>query len=84
MNISTNLIPEEYTLEKPIHANQYLVDGVLKEWTGDRAKVYSNIYYENGEPTLLGSVPDMDSGIANEAIKSAVTAFDRGKGEWPT
>jgi|TARA_R110002110_G_scaffold39056_4_gene126674 glyceraldehyde-3-phosphate dehydrogenase (NADP+) len=84
MNISTNLIPEEYTFEKPIHANQYLVDGVLKEWTGDRAKVYSNIYYENGEPTLLGSVPDMDSGIANEAIKSAVTAFDRGKGEWPT
>lgn len=84
MNTPTNHIPKKYALEKPIHSNQYLVDGVLKEWAGDTAEVYSNIYYENGEPTLLGSVPDMDSGIANDAIKSAVTAFDRGKGVWPT
>ncbi|MFT7073969.1 MAG: glyceraldehyde-3-phosphate dehydrogenase (NADP+) [Patiriisocius sp.] len=84
MNTTSNHIPKKYALEKPIHSNQYLVDGVLKEWAGDTAEVYSNIYYENGEPTLLGSVPDMDSGIANEAIKSAVTAFDRGKGVWPT
>ncbi|WP_415376811.1 NADP-dependent glyceraldehyde-3-phosphate dehydrogenase [Patiriisocius sp. Uisw_017] len=84
MNTTSNHIPKKYALEKPIHSNLYLVDGVLKEWAGDTAEVYSNIYYENGEPTLLGSVPDMDSGIANEAIKSAVTAFDRGKGVWPT
>ncbi|MFT5253547.1 MAG: glyceraldehyde-3-phosphate dehydrogenase (NADP+) [Flavobacteriales bacterium] len=84
MNTTSNHIPKKYALEKPIHSNQYLVNGVLKEWAGDTAEVYSNIYYENGEPTLLGSVPDMDSGIANEAIKSAVTAFDRGKGVWPT
>ncbi|MDC0096980.1 NADP-dependent glyceraldehyde-3-phosphate dehydrogenase, partial [bacterium] len=46
--------------------------------------VYSNIYYENGAPTLLGSVPDMDTKAANEAINSAVAAFDKGKGDWPT
>ena len=68
----------------PIHSNKYLVNGVLKHWTGAKAEVYSNIYYENGAPTLLGSVPDMDTEAANEAINSAVAAFDKGKGDWPT
>ncbi len=68
----------------PIHSNKYLVNGVLKHWTGAKAEVYSNIYYENGAPTLLGSVPDMDSQAATQAINSAVAAFDRGKGDWPT
>jgi len=68
----------------PIHSNKYLVNGALKHWTGAKAEVYSNIYYENGAPTLLGSVPDMDTEAANEAINSAVGAFDKGKGDWPT
>lgn len=68
----------------PIHSNKYLVNGALKPWTGAKAEVYSNIYYENGAPTLLGSVPDMDTEAANEAINSAVGAFDKGKGDWPT
>ncbi len=72
------------TFQKPIHSNKYLIDGVLKQWTGDKTEVYSNIYYENGSPTLLGSVPDMDSKAASQAINSAVAAFDRGKGVWPT
>ena len=45
---------------------------------------HSNIYYKDGAPTLLGSVPDMDTEAANEAINSAVGAFDKGKGDWPT
>ena len=68
----------------PIHSNKYLVNGVLKPWTGAKAEVYSNIYYKDGAPTLLGSVPDMDTEAANEAINSAVGAFDKGKGDWPT
>ena len=78
MSTSSNSFPN------PIHSNKYLVNGVLKHWTGAKAEVYSNIYYENGAPTLLGSVPDMDSQAANQAINSAVAAFDRGKGDWPT
>ena len=72
------------SFQNPIHSNKYLVNGVLKHWTGAKAEVYSNIYYENGAPTLLGSVPDMDTEAANEAINSAVAAFDKGKGDWPT
>ena len=78
MSTSLNSFPN------PIHSNKYLVNGVLKHWTGAKAEVYSNIYYENGAPTLLGSVPDMDTEAANEAINSAVAAFDKGKGDWPT
>ena len=78
MSTSSNSFPN------PIHSNKYLVNGVLKHWTGAKAEVYSNIYYENGAPTLLGSVPDMDTEAANQAINSAVAAFDKGKGDWPT
>ena len=78
MSTSSNSFPN------PIHSNKYLVNGVLKHWTGAKAEVYSNIYYKDGAPTLLGSVPDMDTEAANEAINSAVAAFDKGKGDWPT
>ena len=35
-------------------------------------------------PTLLGTVPDMESESALDALESAKNAFDRGKGQWPT
>jgi len=84
MSTSNNPIPEPYNVKAPIHSNKYLVNGVLKQWDGEKAEVYSHIYYKDGAPTLLGSVPDMDSKAAKEAINSAVAAFDRGKGDWPT
>lgn len=84
MSTSNNPIPEPYNVKAPIHSNKYLVNGVLKHWDGEKAEVYSHIYYKDGAPTLLGSVPDMDSKAAKEAINSAVAAFDRGKGDWPT
>ncbi|MBH46193.1 MAG: NADP-dependent glyceraldehyde-3-phosphate dehydrogenase [Flavobacteriaceae bacterium] len=84
---NTSEIPEAYTLNLTTF-NQYLVDGELKNWNGKMAEVYSTIRTENekGEmvPTLLGSVPDMESAPALEALESAKRAFDRGKGQWPT
>ena len=80
-------IPEAYR-PQVTNFNQYLIDGVLKTWNGNMADVYSTIRTENenGEmlPTLLGSVPDMESEPALEALESAKKAFDRGKGQWPT
>ena len=85
--LNTSEIPEAYT-PKLATFNQYLVDGELKTWNGKMAEVYSTIRTENekGEmvPTLLGSVPDMESAPALEALESAKRAFDRGKGQWPT
>ncbi|MCH1608405.1 MAG: NADP-dependent glyceraldehyde-3-phosphate dehydrogenase [Flavobacteriaceae bacterium] len=85
--LNTSEIPEAYR-PKLTTFNQYLVDGELKTWNGKMAEVYSTIRTENkkGEmvPTLLGSVPDMESAPALEALESAKRAFDRGKGQWPT
>jgi len=86
-HIKASHIPEEY---KPrlTNFNQYLIDGELKTWNGNMTDVFSTIRTENqnGEmaPTLLGSVPDMESESALKALESAKKAFDRGKGQWPT
>ena len=86
-NLNLNDIPEAYR-PQVTNFNQYLIDGELKTWNGNMAEVYSTIRTENekGEmtPTLLGSVPDMESEPALQALESAKKAFDRGKGQWPT
>ena len=85
-HIKINDIPEPFRPQKN-NFNQYLVNGELKIWNGKMADVYSTIRTENesGEivPTLLGSVPDMESEPALNALESARKAFDRGKGQWP-
>lgn len=39
---------------------------------------------EEYKPTVLGSVPHLDEKTALEVLDSAVTAYDRGQGLWPT
>ncbi len=50
--------------------------------------MFSTIYTENsaGEvgPTLLGSIPDMETDAALDALNAAEKAFNRGQGVWPT
>ena len=86
-SLKLNEIPELYR-PKVTNFNKYLIDGELKTWKGNMVEVFSTIRTENelGEmaPTLLGSVPDMDSEPALQALESAKKAFDRGKGQWPT
>ena len=74
--------------EEPIHCTQYLVDGELKIWEGGTSEVFSTIYTENSKgkvgPTLLGSIPDMETDAALDALNAAEKAFNRGQGAWPT
>jgi glyceraldehyde-3-phosphate dehydrogenase (NADP+) len=78
-------IPDQYQIKKTISQNTYLVDGVLKTWTGETADVYSTISStDTYKPTLLGSIPQLGEEQANEALNYACNAFDRGKGLWPT
>ena len=37
-----------------------------------------------GNRTLLGTVPDLDSAVGMSALESAKTAYDHGRGAWPT
>ena len=71
-----------------IHCNKYLVDGVLHTWNGATSEVYSTIQSEGKDghvgPTLLGSIPDMETDAALAALGAAEKAYNRGQGVWPT
>jgi glyceraldehyde-3-phosphate dehydrogenase (NADP+) len=80
-------IPKEFHVT-PYACDRYLVDGELKTWKGNTTEVFSTIQTPNasGEmaPTLLGTIPDMETPAALEALKAAEKAFNRGQGLWPT
>jgi glyceraldehyde-3-phosphate dehydrogenase (NADP+) len=78
-------IPEQYQIKETLNQNTYLVNGELKTWTGDTSKVYSTISStENYQPTLLGTIPTLGETQALEALDSAVKAYGKGQGLWPT
>ena len=87
MTTKTAEIPKEFHVS-PFVCDRYLIDGELKTWKGNTTEVYSTIQTVNkaGETasTLLGSIPDMESPDALEALKAAEKAFQRGQGLWPT
>ncbi len=78
-------IPEPYQIDTLLHQTTYLVDGELKQWNGDTAEIYSTISSTTDyKPTLLGTIPQLGGDEALEALNSAVSAYDNGKGLWPT
>ncbi len=78
-------IPEAFKVNSILNQKTYLVNGELKQWKGDSAKVYSTISStEKYKPTLLGSIPQLGEKEALEALHSATSAYDNGKGLWPT
>ena len=82
MNTITNQIPEEFQVQ-PLACDEYLINGKIKKWKGATSEVYSVIPTE-GQPTLLGTIPDMETDTALEALEAAEKAFNRGQGLWPT
>ena len=80
-------IPKEVQVT-PHVCDRYLIDGELKTWKGNTTEVFSTIQSPNGSgemaPTLLGSIPDMETPDALEALNAAEKAFKRGQGLWPT
>ena len=73
-NSSVNEIPKEFQIS-PINCDSYLVNGLLKKWKGNTTDVFSSIQTLNKDgqlkPTLLGSIPDMETESALEALKAA-------------
>ena len=85
MKKSHNDIPTEFQVTNTIDQKRYLVNGELKVWNGAMTNVYSSISSTTDyAPTLLGSTPDMGEPEALEALEAALTAYDKGKGVWPT
>ncbi len=66
---------------------EYLIDGELREWSGENKEIHSPIRLRSGDGLVaqkLGSVPDMGEKEALEALEAAARAYDNGRGKWPT
>ncbi len=78
-------IPEAYKIKQLLHQSTYLVNGELKSWEGETAEVYSTISSTaEYKQTLLGTIPQLGEKEALEVLDSATSAYDNGKGLWPT
>jgi glyceraldehyde-3-phosphate dehydrogenase (NADP+) len=81
-------IPSEQRPLAPIHQRCYLVNGELKSWKGRVETVRSPVYVRGADGELeqieLGSCPVGGEEEAEEALAAAVTAYDNGRGIWPT
>ncbi|WP_308990769.1 NADP-dependent glyceraldehyde-3-phosphate dehydrogenase [Mariniflexile litorale] len=85
--MSTTLfeIPEQYKIHTLLHQTTYLTNGELIEWKGKTAEVYSTISSTSDyKPTLLGTIPQLGEKEALEVLNSALKAYDKGQGLWPT
>ena len=80
-----NLIPKEFQITSLLKQDTYLVNGELKKWTGETTDVFSTISSTpNYSPTVLGTIPKMGEVAALEIVESAVAAYNKGQGIWPT
>lgn len=78
-------IPEQFQIRNLIDQNTYLVEGALIPWRGETSKVYSTISSTaDYKPTLLGTIPTLGKKEALKALDSAVSAYNKGQGLWPT
>jgi len=84
--VNENEIPEQYRIEE-VHQREYLSNGELKKWDGEVTEVYSPVMIPTAEGLkrkLIGTYPVGTEKEANEALEAALTAYDNGRGEWPT
>lgn len=87
MFVTEDQIPEAFRLGAALHQQEYLCNGEMKSWAGERHTVYSPICIKNGqglERKVIGSYPLCTQKEANEALEAAVVAYNNGRGEWPT
>ncbi|SJZ36986.1 NADP-dependent glyceraldehyde-3-phosphate dehydrogenase [Sediminibacterium ginsengisoli] len=85
--VTENEIPADYQVTTEIHQREYLSDGEMKKWDGNVHEVYSPICVKTAEGLkrkLIGTYPVCTEKEAFEALDAAVTAYDNGRGQWPT
>ncbi|NLE36473.1 MAG: aldehyde dehydrogenase family protein, partial [Pirellulaceae bacterium] len=83
---ASDSIPPDFA-SPPVEQREFLVDGELRTWDGPSQEVLSVVCVRRDgrlEQSRLGSYPLLDEAAATEALEAACTAYDHGKGEWPT
>ncbi len=96
MNITTKIrnifpsldsIPSEFQLNHVINQTEYLVNGKLETWEGDTEESLSPIYLKTEQELTrktIGKFPSLNLEAALSALEAAVTAYNNGRGKWPT
>ncbi len=82
-----NSVPAEFQLQVPIHQTQYLIDGELRHWDGSTQESFSSIYLQTSAgltQQLIGSFPLLTQKEALDALDAASSAYNYGRGTWPT
>lgn len=85
--VEEHSIPVEFRLDKEIHQREYLCNGEMRFWDGEVHEVSSPICIRSVDGLarkLIGSYPLCGENEAKEALNAAVSAYNNGRGEWPT
>jgi glyceraldehyde-3-phosphate dehydrogenase (NADP+) len=85
--IENKAIPEAFILPFLIEQKTYLSDGELIHWDGPTHEVFSPICMHTPEGIQrikIGSYPICTEKEAKIALEAACTAYNDGRGEWPT
>lgn len=87
MFVPEDQIPEQHRIEE-IHQREYLVNGEMRAWNGEVSEVYSPVLIPGPDGVLkrklIGTYPVCTETEAMEAMEAALTAYNNGRGEWPT
>src|SRR5690349_6911527 len=85
--VAESEIPEEFRLTHEVHQREYLSNGKMHSWSGEVHEVLSPICIKTPsglKRKVIGTYPLCNEAEAAEALKAAVTAYNNGRGEWPT
>jgi acyl-CoA reductase-like NAD-dependent aldehyde dehydrogenase len=81
-------IPAEWRLPAPVHQRRILINGEIRNFSGDVHTVLSPVCVQdaNGElqQIVIGSYPLATESESMEALQAAVEAYNYGRGEWST
>ncbi len=80
-------IPKAFLLEAQIHQVEYLIDGEIRHWDGPMQEVISPVCLKTSSgpvPRMIGAYPLLTEKESLEALNAAITAYNSGRGLWPT
>lgn len=80
-------IPERFRMSACLDQSRILINGEIAPWKGPVRDVFSPIYIRKSKVLIkprVGSHPDMTGKEALLALDAARSAFNPGKGKWPS
>ncbi len=81
-------IPTQFQPASYLTQHEYLINGEIRQWTGEFQKILSPVCLPDATGKLqrvaLGKTPLMTAKEALEALDAANVAYAKGRGEWAT